>query len=100
MECYSTGQNQIGDTDPINKQLFNKTIMQFRAKVIPFYNKVKEAPKVTQQQVVDYIQVCPRINSTYSFCRCNQHLLYYREILLLHIVYRHIILERDLSQKW
>ena len=58
MECCSTGQNQVGDQDPINKQLFNKTIMQFRAKVIPFYNKVKEAPKVTQKEVVDYIQVC------------------------------------------
>ena len=57
MECCSTGQNQVGDQDPINKQLFNKTIMQFRAKVIPFYNKVKEAPKVTQKEVVDYIQV-------------------------------------------
>jgi plexin B len=56
MECCSTGNTQVGDQDPINKQLFNKTIMQFRAKVIPFYNKVKESPKVTQQQVVEYIQ--------------------------------------------
>ena len=71
MECCSTGQNQVGDQDPINKQLFNKTIMQFRAKVIPFYNKVKEAPKVTQKEVVDYIQVCTvqiRLQRLINFC--------------------------------
>ena len=57
MECCSTGQNQVNDQDPINKQLFNKTIMQFRAKVIPFYNKVKDDAKITQDQAVQYIQV-------------------------------------------
>ena len=57
MECCSTGQNQVNDQDPINKQLFNKTIMQFRAKVIPFYNKVKDDVKITQDQAVQYIQV-------------------------------------------
>ena len=57
MECCSTGRDQVNDQDPINKQLFNKTIMEFRGKVIPFYNKVKQAPKIDQQQVVDYIKV-------------------------------------------
>ena len=57
MECCSTGQNQVNDQDPINKQLFNKTIMEFRGKVIPFYTKVKQSPPVTQEQVVEYIKV-------------------------------------------
>ena len=57
MECCSTGQNQVGDQDPINKQLFNKTINQFREKVIPFYEKVRQAPSVSQEAVVKYIKV-------------------------------------------
>ena len=57
MECCSTGQNQVGDQDPINKQLFNKTIMQFRTKVISFYDQVKNANPVTQKEVIDYIKV-------------------------------------------
>ena len=57
MECCSTGLGQVGDQDPINKQLFNKTIMQFRAKVISFYEKVKNEKPVSQKEVVDYIKV-------------------------------------------
>ena len=56
MECCQ-GQGQIGDQDPVNRQLFNKTILEFREKVVTFYDKVHKANPVTEEDVIKYIQV-------------------------------------------
>ena len=50
------GQGQIGDQDPVNRQLFNKTICDFRDKVVSFYDKVKNAKPVSENEVINYIQ--------------------------------------------
>ena len=56
MECCQ-GQGQVGDHDPVNRQLFNKTIQEFRDKVVQFYDKVKTAKPVTESDVVKYMKV-------------------------------------------
>ena len=58
MECCQ-GQGQIGDQDPVNRQLFNKTICEFREKVVAFYDKVQNAKPVSEAEVINYIQVQP-----------------------------------------
>ena len=57
MECCNGGDGQIGEQDPINRQLFNKTILEFREKVVPFYEKVRSAKPVSETDVINYIKV-------------------------------------------
>ena len=65
MECCQ-GQGQVGDHDPVNRQLFNKTIQEFRDKVVQFYDKVKTAKPVTESDVVKYMKVEKNIFYTSS----------------------------------